>query len=888
MKKRLFLLALALSLFSLLIVVAIRMRAPGPVARADAGRLVLWAAGDARKILPGAPVESNNVVWDATRGEVRIKAARNETAAFQLVLTATQSLSQVDVTIGAFEGPTALPAGAVTLFREAVYTVGSPSDPWGYGIPAATLPPGPIPDALIPFEDPYQPGQPLGAPFDVLAGENRVIWVDVAIPADSPAGDYAAPITVTVGGKPEAAAVVRLHVWNFTLPDRPSLPILVPSDPYWTLPPQYEMGEDLEGVASVARKMNQALFQHGLLPGSFLSRPQVYEQDGALVLDFTDIDAEMAPYMSAGLSLFHMPDAWDGAAERYPFRDAQGDYYRRAAFDDPVFRQKAIAFYRALRDHYAARGWLDAALAYPTDETQWVADEPLHNGPMGFQRLQQWAQIIKAADEDIRVSAASVFPAAPGPSERGWVDLKGLVDDWQIVADDMEGYPPIFQERQALGETISYYLNDYGDFIDYKAALHRLLVWDAFLYDIDSIQGWAAAAWIDEDLIPQNPWETSLDGVFGHGGGAFFWPGNHIEGDPDLNTNGPLPSLRLKLLRQALYDYEYLRLLAETTSSGYAKGVARDLIPRDLFHADPPLERFYAQREWMGEILGGEREMTPVTISGRVTDANAATGVAGALVQAAHTAARTDASGVYTLTLAANETTITVTHPRYHPQVVSVASSPLNINLTPLAQETTLLFSFEDEAEVEAWEPTNVISLARVQAHATDGQWALAVQFDDKPAEDAEIGAWDLPLLDWRGYDFLELDAYHASDYYTEFEVGVADDAGGWYPSTGGAIFFWPRMARRIVIPISELGRDLDLSAIGWLSLAPETVTEQTDYKNNVRRWPLGPRLFYIDNIRLIRLLETPLPQPTLAPTTTPTPTPHSTPVRQWLPLLRG
>ena len=62
--------------------------------------------------------------------------------------------------------------------------------------------PGWYPDALIPFTDP-ETGKPLSGatltavPFDVKAGNNQPIWVDLLVPQNATPGQYAGAYTVT-------------------------------------------------------------------------------------------------------------------------------------------------------------------------------------------------------------------------------------------------------------------------------------------------------------------------------------------------------------------------------------------------------------------------------------------------------------------------------------------------------------------------------------------------------------------------------------------------------------------------------------------------------------------------------------------------------------------
>lgn len=75
-----------------------------------------------------------------------------------------------------------------------------------------------IPDPLIPFLDPYTtPARAVGAPFNVAAGLNQPVWVDVFIPKDTLAGVYQAVITVSLSGQSPVAVPLTLTVWEWVL-----------------------------------------------------------------------------------------------------------------------------------------------------------------------------------------------------------------------------------------------------------------------------------------------------------------------------------------------------------------------------------------------------------------------------------------------------------------------------------------------------------------------------------------------------------------------------------------------------------------------------------------------------------------------------------------------
>lgn len=135
--------------------------------------------------------------------EVNLSAARDECQSFQIVVNgASSGLSNVNVTVSNLEGPTGevIPRTNFRLYREKYVYVSSSSPNWGgTNKPLGT---GWYPDALIPFTDP-ETGNPLpkatltAAPFDVKAGSNQPIWIDLLVPQSATAGQYSGAYTVT-------------------------------------------------------------------------------------------------------------------------------------------------------------------------------------------------------------------------------------------------------------------------------------------------------------------------------------------------------------------------------------------------------------------------------------------------------------------------------------------------------------------------------------------------------------------------------------------------------------------------------------------------------------------------------------------------------------------
>jgi Domain of unknown function (DUF4091) len=160
--------------------------------------------------------------------DVNLSAARGEYESFQIVTSgAQQGLANVNVTVSDLQGPggQTIPRTNFTLYREKYMHVTSSSPNWkGSNQPMA---PGWYPDALIPFTDP-ETGKPLSGarltavPFEVKAGNNQPIWVDLFVPRSAEPGKYTGTYTVT-SNEGNFTGSISLKVWNFALPAAPAM-----------------------------------------------------------------------------------------------------------------------------------------------------------------------------------------------------------------------------------------------------------------------------------------------------------------------------------------------------------------------------------------------------------------------------------------------------------------------------------------------------------------------------------------------------------------------------------------------------------------------------------------------------------------------------------------
>lgn len=167
----------------------------------------------------------SNSVFVSSGQIVRLFAAANETTAFQLILQRMiERLSDVKVTVSDLTGPDGHVIRATPnaqLFRvwyvqtAPVFKSGGAAARW-------------CGDACLPLAAPFA-----GA-FDLPSADNAIptqtcqsVWVDVFVPIGTPAGLYSGQISVSARQFDGAAAclAVELDVLPLTLPDQPTWPV---------------------------------------------------------------------------------------------------------------------------------------------------------------------------------------------------------------------------------------------------------------------------------------------------------------------------------------------------------------------------------------------------------------------------------------------------------------------------------------------------------------------------------------------------------------------------------------------------------------------------------------------------------------------------------------
>jgi hypothetical protein len=530
----------------------------------------LWYSSTLKKVFEDEPPPGPK------RQRMSLSAARNESEAVQLVLTPKED-GELKSVSACLSGPRnyAFPKKCFDIRQAKFVTIAAPSKTGaGYREVSRSAFTGRLPDPLPKF-----------APLECKSGgPNIVIWIDVTVPKEAPAGLYCGEVEIDTS-LGTISSPWELKVWDFTLPDRPAC----------------------KTAFQFSRYANQYLFPfHGIEA----DRKDRYDISRAYI-------AEMARYKITARSP-HSAGTWD------PDKNPQNPFFSQEkelawALDDlhvaafgighfsgPSLGEETVESATATAktyDEMAAflkrKGWLPHAYIQ--------IDEPQ---PRHYQGVRNWIEAFRRQPnaKDIRMFAfvynGQCYDAladcvdilVPENNDGGNVASPTAIARWSTDKDrpgnDYNTSRPLTQTSPVAGrgahgshflddpkEVWCYWTNTAHQWIDAPNIDARLWSPKVWWMGARGMATWAITLWWEEraSLKIENPWVNPFT-PWGNGVLAYFYPPspNGIElADTDLSV---VPSLRMVLTRDGIEDYEYAvileRLLAakKQTDTGVAEG----------------------------------------------------------------------------------------------------------------------------------------------------------------------------------------------------------------------------------------------------------------------------------------------------------------------------
>ena len=553
---------------------------------------------------------ASNSVYRAASGTIAVDTPANGAAAFQLVVrkeAGRAQLEDVRITVTDLVGPKGRILAAspnVQTFR-VWYVKSRPGvnrDEAGVAV-SNTAPQRWYGDACVPLSKPFDDTFSVPAVSNGVEGQTcQSAWVDVFVPAETVPGDYAGTVAVATGGITSATFNLVITVWPISLPAQPTWPVelncygrlagFVGVDPGDAGAPEAEWA--FYRLAKSHRLMINALpyGQRGLVD---TNRCPVVSGEGAAVkvVDWSPLDNRFGPLLDgsaftrekgyvgpgAGTPISHMylpfHENWP-----LPLRTYYGDYAsfsNRLEFAEwaktsrplqeafgPEYKAGYAGVARQFAEHVQAKGWLGTTFQFflnnkyyykvpmfsvargSAGSSFWLLDESVDYDDYAANAffLGLCRQGVLAAKTPVKF-AYRIDVSQPELSRGIWDDLGGL---WMCGFGAVrDGYVTTGVARQRWLTKESFW--HYGEGPGVAGAPIGLA--RAFLASWCSGSAGILPYW---DTFGGKDWIKADDLAIYYSGRNWALSGR--------NYPGPLPGLRMKLMRHYQQDVELLQMLA--------------------------------------------------------------------------------------------------------------------------------------------------------------------------------------------------------------------------------------------------------------------------------------------------------------------------------------
>ena len=486
----------------------------------------VWFASSLLKLQERSPAPA------ARRESIRLSCAKNESEAFQIVFK-PRAAGEIQSIRADLAGPGGyrLNEAQIEIRRAHFVPIESPSLT-GYNNhePARSEFTGRLPDPLPRFK-----------PAAFSADDpNLIIWIDVAIPAEAPAGGYRGGIIIETNAGP-IGIPLELIVRSFALPATVSCRSAIQQIYYGnehlfsfhkvsTGDEKYTLSRDY--IAALARyKLSE--------PSPTAAYP--WRADA----DMSQTTAPLAAELPWALDTLHLTG------------------YRVEHYSGHTLPAEAAAQTEPIAAYLEEHGWLERSYIQ-------IDEPPVAN----FAGVRAWIDTFKTQPHARQIDMFAFTYHA-----EAWTALRDHIDILVASNNDFDNSasPAAIEQWPKDKEVWLYWTNSSHIFIDTPALDQRLMAPKAWWLGARGLAlpgfaiWWTAPGWSPV----HNPWADPRT-AWGNGVYAYFYPpdprGTEL---PEKNTE-IVPSLRLLLLRDGIEDFEYATLLTWMLESPAIPAAARD------------------------------------------------------------------------------------------------------------------------------------------------------------------------------------------------------------------------------------------------------------------------------------------------------------------------
>ncbi len=525
--------------------------------------LSVWAVPAEQKVRPDDRMETQNLVWSSTNRRVTVAGAGNEHVPFQVVITSPVPPGRRPKPAEGFfiassdlvsSNGKKIGKSHVGLFLQHYIMLYAKSGPVGST--------GVWPDAIVPIREPFN----MASQYSVV--KNRPIWVDITVPASTPAGKYTGTISVTQNGKDVGKVNVELQVYNFNLPEKTSLVSYMNISKGW-MSRFYHKESTSQEMDKLTQSYYDFLYSRRMEPWfNDQLAPEVTLAGDSVNVKFND--ARYDYYLNKLKSNRVLLEAYPNELKR----EVKDKEFSKA------FNAKAKSYIAKVKAYFEKNGWKEK-LVFNSP-----IDEP--NTKEEYDETREWAKLVHEAAPSVPFLSTE-SPVTDNPE---WGKLNGAVNNFSIhgnALNDPEVKKAIREEQSKGGEMTWYISCDQiypqpNYFIDAPAMDPVMVPWITEQYKMVGFLYWAANFWTETP----NPWLDAVtfisgylcsDGYVLNGEGSLLYPGDYVKrftGQPDVD--GPVSSLRFELLREGIEDYDYIQMLKNAGQKEFADQLVNKMV----------------------------------------------------------------------------------------------------------------------------------------------------------------------------------------------------------------------------------------------------------------------------------------------------------------------
>ena len=509
--------------------------------------------------------------------EAVLFCAKGEYESFQVIVAnaSNSSVEDIDLQQGQWKYEGQKPAGVPVLrmFREHYVEVKQSSGQHWKNM-KGRLRKGMYPDALIPFVNPYTGKRITKAKYlasgqNIKPGNSQGYWTDIRIDRNVKAGTYTNKITILSTGKDIAFVPVKVVVWDFELPKTHKLKTYFHA--IRDLSTYHRVHRDSPEYKTIVRGYLLMLHDHGIYL-QFWKGPKVNRKTGEVTFTPEYVRELKAYCEEMHPSITRVTLLW------YPFAK------------DPAKRARYLSDWEFFLKQ---NPWVPEPVVY--------VDCP--NSKKDYLKLVEYGTALDAYAPDIKL----LVTVQVNPHKPDYPSLEGIVDIWTVPWS--RANPKDIKTRQKAGDEVWSYVALTGEgipnwLIDFPLLDYRVPAWFSWSLTLKGVLYWQTMAWSKKD-VKIAPWVDcqtySKGGKIWNGEGSLVYPGQAA------GIDGPIASMRLKVFRDSIEDFDYFSILSELVGRGETDKIVKNVASSFKIYNKDPNSYFQGRRLIAEKILDGKK-----------------------------------------------------------------------------------------------------------------------------------------------------------------------------------------------------------------------------------------------------------------------------------------